>query len=177
MHVDHAHVVSPFLSNPFTSSTSNQESFVCFVFPTEIPQPPFAWKYYLLSDMSNKRHYRQGVFPFLKLKSVAITCQSMSGQSVCNSRAIHEQSLLAAAHHSKWTAAIRLWITTMEPLQKSGSMFRVNTPKMDCLQGIWRFKYLVQSTSQNLTFKHQEFINDWSKNKIDRDRFMVIARW
>ena len=41
------HIVSLFLSNPCTPSTLSKEAFVYFVCPTEIPQPPFAWKYYL----------------------------------------------------------------------------------------------------------------------------------
>ena len=40
------HIVSLFLSNPCTPSTLSKEAFVYFVCPTEIPQPPFAWKYY-----------------------------------------------------------------------------------------------------------------------------------
>ena len=47
MYVDHIHVVFPFLSNSCASSTPSQESFVCFVCPTEIAQLSFAWKYYL----------------------------------------------------------------------------------------------------------------------------------
>jgi len=43
MCVDCFHIVSLFLSNPCTPS---KEAFVYFVCPTEIPQPPFAWKYY-----------------------------------------------------------------------------------------------------------------------------------
>lgn len=47
MCVDRFHIVSLFLSNPCTPSTLSKEAFVYFVCPTEIPQPPFAWKYYL----------------------------------------------------------------------------------------------------------------------------------
>ena len=46
MCVDRFHIVSLFLSNPCTPSTLSKEAFVYFVCPTEIPQPPFAWKYY-----------------------------------------------------------------------------------------------------------------------------------
>ena len=46
MCVDRFHV-SLFLSNPCTPSTLSKEAFVYFVCPTRIPQPPFAWKYYL----------------------------------------------------------------------------------------------------------------------------------
>jgi len=55
MCVDRFHIVSLFLSNPCTPSTLSKEAFVYFVCPTEIPQPPFAWKYYefwLSPDMS-----------------------------------------------------------------------------------------------------------------------------
>ena len=38
--------LSLFLSNSCTPSTLCKEAFVYFVCPTEIPQPPFAWKYY-----------------------------------------------------------------------------------------------------------------------------------
>jgi len=34
------------VSIPCTPSTLSQEAFVYFVCPTEIPQPPFEWKYY-----------------------------------------------------------------------------------------------------------------------------------
>jgi len=45
--LDRFHIVSLFLSNPCTPSTLSKEAFVYFVLcPTEIPQPPFAWKYY-----------------------------------------------------------------------------------------------------------------------------------
>jgi len=47
MCVDRFHIVSLFLSNPCTPSTLSKEAFVYFVCPTEIPQPPFAWKCYL----------------------------------------------------------------------------------------------------------------------------------
>ena len=47
MCVDRFHIVSLFLSNTCTPSTLFKEAFVYFVCPTEIPQPPFAWKYYL----------------------------------------------------------------------------------------------------------------------------------
>ena len=47
MCVDRFHIVSLFLSNPCTPSTLSKEAFVYFVCPTRIPQPPFAWKYYL----------------------------------------------------------------------------------------------------------------------------------
>ena len=40
------HIVSLFLSNPYIPSTLSKEAFVIFVCPTEIPQPPFAWKYF-----------------------------------------------------------------------------------------------------------------------------------
>ena len=43
MGVDRFHTVCLFLSSPCTLS---KEAFVYFVCPTEIPQPPFAWKYY-----------------------------------------------------------------------------------------------------------------------------------
>jgi hypothetical protein len=46
MGVDRFHIVSLFLSSPCTPSTLSKEAFVYFVCPTEIPQPPFAWKYY-----------------------------------------------------------------------------------------------------------------------------------
>ena len=46
MCVDRFYIVSLFLSNPCTPSTLSKEAFVYFVCPTEIPQPPFAWKYY-----------------------------------------------------------------------------------------------------------------------------------
>jgi len=49
MRVDRDHIVSLFLSNPCTPSTLSKEAFVYFVCPTEIPQPPFAWKYYTLN--------------------------------------------------------------------------------------------------------------------------------
>jgi len=42
MCVDRLHIVSLFLSNPCTPSTLSKEAFC----PTEIPQPPFEWKYY-----------------------------------------------------------------------------------------------------------------------------------
>jgi len=31
----------------YTPSTLTNEAFVYFVYPTEIPEPPLAWKYYL----------------------------------------------------------------------------------------------------------------------------------
>jgi len=43
MGVDRFHIVFLFLSSPCTLS---KEAFVYFVCPTEIPQLPFAWKYY-----------------------------------------------------------------------------------------------------------------------------------
>jgi len=46
MCADCFHIVSLFLSNPCTPSTLSMEAFVYFVCHTEIPQPPFAWKYY-----------------------------------------------------------------------------------------------------------------------------------
>jgi len=46
MCADRFHIVSLFLHNPCTPSTLCKEAFVYFVCPTEIPQPPFAWKYY-----------------------------------------------------------------------------------------------------------------------------------
>jgi len=46
MCVDRFHIVSLFLSNLCTPSTLSKEAFVYFVCHTEIPQPPFAWKYY-----------------------------------------------------------------------------------------------------------------------------------
>jgi len=46
------HIVYLFLSNPCTPSTLSKEAFVYFVCPTEITQPPFAWKYYLLFSYS-----------------------------------------------------------------------------------------------------------------------------
>jgi len=46
MCVDRFHIVSLFLYNPCTPSTLSKEAFVYFVCPAEIPQPPFAWKYY-----------------------------------------------------------------------------------------------------------------------------------
>ena len=52
MCVDRFHIVSLFLSNPCTPSTLSKEAFVYFVCPTEIPQPPFAWKYYRRSQIS-----------------------------------------------------------------------------------------------------------------------------
>jgi len=53
MCVDRFHIVSLFLSNPCTPSTLSKEAFVYFVCPgpTEIPQPPFAWKYYSSTNM------------------------------------------------------------------------------------------------------------------------------
>ena len=49
MGVDRFHVFPLFLSNLYTPSILSKEAFVYFVCPTEIqvPQPPFAWKYYL----------------------------------------------------------------------------------------------------------------------------------
>ena len=47
MCVDRFHIVSLFLSNPCTPSTLSKEAFVYCVCPTEIPQPPFAWKCYV----------------------------------------------------------------------------------------------------------------------------------
>jgi len=44
------HIVSLFLSNPCTPSTLSLEAFVYFVCPTKIPQPPFAWKYYMRTE-------------------------------------------------------------------------------------------------------------------------------
>jgi len=46
MFVDRFHIVFLFLSNPCTPSSLSKEAFVYFVCPTEIPQPPFTWKYY-----------------------------------------------------------------------------------------------------------------------------------
>jgi len=46
MCVDRFHIVSLFLSNPCTPSTLSKEAFMYSVCPTEIPQPPFSWKYY-----------------------------------------------------------------------------------------------------------------------------------
>jgi len=43
------HIVSLLLSNPCTPSTLSKEAYAYFVCPTEIPQPPFAWKYYTSS--------------------------------------------------------------------------------------------------------------------------------
>ena len=54
MVVDRFHIVSLFLSNPCTPNTLSQEAFVYFVCPTKIPQPPFAWKYYLSSGNFKK---------------------------------------------------------------------------------------------------------------------------
>jgi len=48
MCVDRFHIISLFLSNPCNPSTLCKEAFVNFVCPTDIPQPPFAWKYYRL---------------------------------------------------------------------------------------------------------------------------------
>jgi len=48
MCVDCFRIVSPFLPNPRDPSTLSKEAFVYFVCPTEIPQPPFAWKYYFV---------------------------------------------------------------------------------------------------------------------------------
>ena len=45
MCVDRFHIVSLFLSNPCTPFTLSKEALVYFVCPTEIPQPPSAWKY------------------------------------------------------------------------------------------------------------------------------------
>jgi len=47
MSVDRVHVVSLLLFNLCATSTLSKESLVYFVCPTEIPQLPFAWKYYL----------------------------------------------------------------------------------------------------------------------------------
>jgi len=61
MCVDRFHIVSLFLSNPCTPSTLCKETFVYFVCPTEIPQPPFAWKYYITNSGSHSHirpHYQ-----------------------------------------------------------------------------------------------------------------------
>jgi len=50
MCMDRFHIVSLFLSNPYNPSTLSKEAFVYFVCPTEIPQPPFAWKYYVVEQ-------------------------------------------------------------------------------------------------------------------------------
>ena len=47
MGVNRVHIVSLLLFNLCVPSTLSKESFVNFVCPTEIPQLPFAWKYYL----------------------------------------------------------------------------------------------------------------------------------
>jgi len=52
MCVHRFHIVSLFFSNPCTSSTLSKEAFVYFVYPTEIPQPHFVWKYYCAEDQS-----------------------------------------------------------------------------------------------------------------------------
>jgi len=46
MCVDCFHIVCLFLSNPCTPSILSKEAFVYFVCPIQIPQPPFAWRYY-----------------------------------------------------------------------------------------------------------------------------------
>ena len=51
MCVDRFHIASLFLSNPCTPSTLSKEVFVYFVCPTEIPQPPCAWKYYVVNSV------------------------------------------------------------------------------------------------------------------------------
>jgi len=50
MCVDRLHIVSLFLSNPCTTSTLSKEAFVYFVCHTEIPQPPFPWKYDIMTS-------------------------------------------------------------------------------------------------------------------------------
>ena len=59
MCVDRFNIASLFLSNPCTPSTLSKEAFVYFVCPTEIPQPPFAWKYYCLEGSVSHRFRRQ----------------------------------------------------------------------------------------------------------------------
>jgi len=49
MGVDRSHIFSLFLFQTMYSQYSSKEAFVYFVCPTEIPQPPFASKYYYAS--------------------------------------------------------------------------------------------------------------------------------
>ena len=55
-----------FFSNTCTPSTLSKEVFVYFVCPTEIPQPPFSWKYY-----SHDPYYRLGPVPLFLYVRVA----------------------------------------------------------------------------------------------------------
>jgi len=55
MCVDCFHIVSLFRSNLCTPSTLCKEAFVYFVCPTEIPQPPFSWKYYHVEAKTDTR--------------------------------------------------------------------------------------------------------------------------
>ena len=51
---------------PMYSQYSSKEVFVYFVCPTEIPQPPFAWKYYLLVC---KHNYKTSMYcPMSEIK-------------------------------------------------------------------------------------------------------------